>query len=617
VAADSDRYMNVFSIPQKRLTRTLVASNGVRKLTFLDQIDDQMRSFSNQQLAAVTQNGVVEIFSRPFVDMAESGADGSIKVKRKSMTRKANASIKLVRVGSTSSVVPVCDASFQGPDLILAWTEGGVNLSFEKIKWRDENRAELLFSGVKEVVATKRISTFASGMIHNSKDVKKSHVDESHAVVVKGNAVSGKYEEAGISLSKDEADPPDVMDEQSHSESEEAPDKVDEEGNDPSTRNAASANGADESLSADSDVETDEVAQPSVPANMDEDDEAEPSFGDLLATRSSNPISIADALPTAELGVLVPVETSQPVAIPTGISLSTVLTQALRTNDNNLLESCFHNTDVEIIRSTVQRIDSSLAGILIQKLAERLSSRPGRYGHLLVWVQWICVAHGGAIAGQPDVLNKIKTLYKVLSQRSKALDSLLLLKGKLDMLDAQLGLRKQLLTERGPITNSDEGHVIYVEGEEESDSSDEGSIVGAASRKTSTARKSKKKKHLHELISDNEDDSEDDEDMPMTNGVVAQSDDSDLNSKEDDEGPLQQREGGLIDDEAEESDADSHPSDREDEMSEEEDGIDEGEEDSEMDDFIDDGPIEEDVSDSEISLDQTPEKPSKKRHRLQ
>lgn len=377
------------------------------------------------------------------------------------------------------------------------------------------------------------------------------------------------------------------------------------------------ANGIDATASEESEVDMREDVPTDRSGGLDEQNNAKPSFGDLVAAKSTIPISITEAFPPAESSPLVPTESSKPVAVPSGISLSTVLTQALRTNDNNLLESCFHNTDTQIIRSTIQRIDSSLAGILIQKLAERLSSRPGRYGHLLVWVQWLCVAHGGAIGGQPDVLNRIKTLYKVLNQRSKALNPLLLLKGKLDMLDAQLGLRKQLLADRGPVRNPDGVHVVYIEGEEEeTDSSDEDEVVGNTSTTTPSSRKSKGKKNLDELVPDSDEESEGDEDMPMTNGVVAESDESDFDSEEDEERPIQQRDGGLVDDEAEESDEDSHPSDREDHISEEEDFSDDSEEDSEMNDFIDDGPIADTDPASEISIDKTPEKlPPPKKHR--
>lgn len=378
-------------------------------------------------------------------------------------------------------------------------------------------------------------------------------------------------------------------------------------------------NGTDASSSfEDSEVEMNTMAQPSASRDAEEDQyNAEPSFGDLVAAKSTHAISVAEALPSLGPGVFAPTEPTQQTAVHSGISLSTVLTQALRTNDNSLLESCLHNPDTQIIRSTIQRLDSSLAGVLIQKLAERLSSRPGRYGHLLVWVQWICVAHGGAIGGRPDVLSKVKTLYKVLNQRSKALDSLLMLKGKLDMLDAQLGLRKQLLADRSPVRNSDKGHVVYVEGEENDDSSDEDVAVGESSTATPSTHKNREKKTLHDLVPAGEDESEDDEDMPMINGVVAESDASDYDSEEDEEDPIQQHEGGIVDEEAEESDEDSHPSDREVKESEEDSsGDEEGDEDLEMDDFIDDGSIEEAESASEISIDKTPEKPSTKTHGL-
>jgi U3 small nucleolar RNA-associated protein 5 len=377
------------------------------------------------------------------------------------------------------------------------------------------------------------------------------------------------------------------------------------------------ANGMDATVSEDSDMEMDDAVHHVESESLHEDINAKPSFGDLIAAKSANPISIPDAFPPPEAGPLIPTESCKPVTVPSGISLSTVLTQALRTNDNNLLESCFHNTDTQIIRSTIQRMDSSLTGILIQKLAERLSSRPGRYGHLLVWVQWICVAHGGAIASQPDVVSKIKVLYKVLNQRSKALDSLLLLKGKLDMLDAQLGLRRQLLAERGPARNPDEGHVVYIEGEEEdSDGSDEGAADENTNTTSPATRKSKEKKNLDELVAKSDAESDGDEDMPMTNGVIAESEASDFGSDVDGGGIIQQDEGGLVDDEAEESDEDSHPSDREDDISEEEDISDDNEEDSEMDDFIDDGPVPETDSASETSVDKILEEPPPaKKHR--
>ena len=463
------------------------------------------------------------------------------------------------------------------------------------------------------MIAIKRISTFTAGAANKVREQGKSHVDESHAIIVNGGAGEGGSQEGAIALSDDEDEDGGVSDGETGSDSVSSPDEEDDRENAvPSIQPTALANGVHASDSENSDAEMNE--KPRVPSagDVEEQNNAEPSFGDLVAARSTKPISIAESFPAVDAGALVTTGSDVPATIPAGISLATVLTQALRTNDNNLLESCFHNTDTQIIRATIQRIDSSLAGILIQSLAERLSSRPGRYGHLLLWVQWICVAHGGAIGGRPDVLSKIRTLYKVLSERSKALDSLLLLKGKLDMLDAQLGLRKQLLADRGIASDPDSGHVVYIEGEENDESSDDDQAMDDADVQSSP-RRIQEKQTLGDLAADIENESDDEEDMPMTNGVVAEIDSSDFDSETDGDGPLQQSEGGLVDDEAEESDEDSHPSDREDDDSEPEDGSDDDEEDSGMDGFIDDGSIEGSGSASEISVDNTSEKPPSKR----
>jgi U3 small nucleolar RNA-associated protein 5 len=341
-------------------------------------------------------------------------------------------------------------------------------------------------------------------------------------------------------------------------------------------------------------------------------EEDEPTFGELVAARGHGIISIADNL-QPDPSTRVPDDGGKSLAIHSGISLATVLTQSLRTNDTNLLESCFHATDIDIIKSTIQRLDSSLAGILLSKLAERLSSRPGRYGHLLTWVQWTCVVHGGAIAGRPDVASKLRTLYKVLTQRANSLEPLLLLKGKLDMLDAQLTLRKEIQTQRRQRDPQDESGIIYIEGHDNwSSDEDETGAFNSTIRKDKQSRKT-----LEDLVSDL--DSEDDDDMPMMNGVVHSDSENEDDDDDDDEAEARNpKRDGLVDDEAEVSDEQSHLSDEEEDDSSDEESSDDEEEDegdSELDSFINDDSISlaEDESDIEIDGDDTPEKPPVKR----
>lgn len=214
---------------------------------------------------------------------------------------------------------------------------------------------------------------------------------------------------------------------------------------------------------------TDKAASPNPNQDGESDQEpAEPTFGERLHAEET--IDVPAAL--SALRASVPATPGKTLAPPSLASLGTVLAQALRTDDTDLLESCLHTTDVQTIRNTVQRLDSSLAGILLTKLASRMHRRPGRAGTLMTWVQWALIAHGGALATQPNLSKKLSELNKVLEERSRGLNSLLALKGKLDLLEAQMQLRRSM--QRGIEAEEDEEAgreegLIYVEGQESDD----------------------------------------------------------------------------------------------------------------------------------------------------
>jgi U3 small nucleolar RNA-associated protein 5 len=272
----------------------------------------------------------------------------------------------------------------------------------------------------------------------------------------------------------------------------------------------------------------DDVAMEDAAVEQDDNEEnAEPSFGDLVRANASEPIDVAGAF--EDQTVAYPKGTQ--IQPPSGASLGTVLTQALKTSDIALLESCLHTTDTNTIRATIQRLESPLAGTLLQKLAERLHRRPGRAGSLMVWVQWTLVTHGGYLATQRDLIKKLAELNRVIDGRAKGLQPLLSLKGKLDMLEAQMELRRSMQNQRRRMDEEDDDEgVIYVE---DQDSEDE----------TTAKRLSNGNLEFDDSAS------EVSEDMSMTNGVIADSEDEEEDSSDDG--------NGLLDNEAEETDADT------------------------------------------------------------
>lgn len=269
-------------------------------------------------------------------------------------------------------------------------------------------------------------------------------------------------------------------------------------------------------------------------------DDEDLTFGDRLRAHEPEPVQesrIVDvesafAGANAESRALATAPNSRPLSAPSASSLGTVLTQALRTNDQELLESCLRVIDVDTIYATVERLPSPLVGTLLQKLAERLHKKPGRAGMLMVWVQWSLAAHGGYLASQPQLVKQLATLNKVLKERASGLQPLLSLKGRLDMLQAQLELRRR--NQRAANDDEDDAF-IYVEGEDDYVSSVEGEDEDAAGSR---------KRIRQEFDEDNDDDESSIDGMPTTMEV---DEDSEEGSEDSD---------GLIDDEAEETDDD-------------------------------------------------------------
>ena len=217
----------------------------------------------------------------------------------------------------------------------------------------------------------------------SAKDTSQTTINESKAVVSQGGSA---VKPVGFK-------PGEVVDISSESSSEEEDDSDDDFEHRPTQLSDAE----EDVTMLDADASANGEQHAASPPEEDIDETAEPSFGDLLQAQHTEAIDVAAALERTP-------ERTNPqtkhLQAPSGASLGTVLTQALRTNDVSMLESCLQTRDVSTIRATIQRLDSPLAGTLLQRLAERLHRRPGRAGNLLIWVQWTLVTHGGYLATQ-------------------------------------------------------------------------------------------------------------------------------------------------------------------------------------------------------------------------
>ena len=550
-AAESDHFINVFNEDSSTLIGSLRTENQIISLDLYSKLgtltkaenasDLLVRMAQPQEaLAAVNKDGVLEIFPEPF-DFGSASLirdSENLKARMKQRTRRAAAQIRIRRPDKPSTVVPLLNASFQGSDIALAWAEGGVNVFFETVRWRDEATGNLLLKEMTDIVKSKSGAGVGAVVMNGVKDMGKSHVDESRTLVANG----GDIEHGPM---KDDA--PEIITISSGEEESE----FEEDGALAETAESSARKGG-KNIGSDADVEMDEVEAKKDGAQEDLDTDAareedeelgEPSFGDLIRANAPGSVDVQASFVDTNVQSLVPTNDRSLQQLPSGMSLGTVLTQSLRTNDTNLLETCFHVRDLAMVRATIERLESSFATVLLQRLAERLHSRPGRAGSLMVWIQWTLVAHGGYLAGQPEAMKKLASLHRVVKDRANSLQSLLSLKGKLDMLEAQMNLRKSMQV-RSRATNAidedEEEGVIYVEGQEQSSSEEEGQDEVAENASGSPQSKAgAKAEDLTEEVdydtigSDADSDGEDSEDeIPTTMNGIADSEDEDSESEE-------------------------------------------------------------------------------------
>ncbi|KAK9388958.1 Dip2/Utp12 family-domain-containing protein [Lipomyces mesembrius] len=211
-------------------------------------------------------------------------------------------------------------------------------------------------------------------------------------------------------------------------------------------------------------------------------------------------------------------------AVPTIGSLSTILTQALRTNDQALLESCLSFVDVSVIKQTIIRLDPTLSAILLERLAERIAQTPSRASQLSVWIRWIMVAHGGYLVGLPGLVNTLTNVRSTLARNAGTLSRLLALQGRLEMLSAQIDMRKEVWKDEEEVVDSD---VEYVEGDEEGIVLDDaGYIVGEEDEDEGDESESENEEDA------DDDDEDEDDDLDEVDGGT---DDVDIDGDVDEE----------------------------------------------------------------------------------
>jgi len=108
-------------------------------------------------------------------------------------------------------------------------------------------------------------------------------------------------------------------------------------------------------------------------------------------------------------------------------SLKELLTQALQSSDDSLLELALSVHDIKIIATSIKEMDEDLLVILLGKLTSRLASSPLRAEVLSVWIS-NCLKRGSFDS------NHLAVLKNMLYERIECFSDLLRLEGRLSMM---------------------------------------------------------------------------------------------------------------------------------------------------------------------------------------
>ncbi|OWB75794.1 hypothetical protein B5S31_g5779 [[Candida] boidinii] len=424
-SAIGDRFINCISLIKKSTTNVFVTESPVVSIAYFEN------EFNMELLAAVTENGVVEVFNDPFGnnkgDSNDDDADdnnNNNNNKKKSILNRRRRSAAVVKSKPSDLIISINRPKDSNPTnekltiqnvtitskyLKFSWLEDSSISFFDNIEWWKLNENSEKYYNLNENIDLIKIkpnlkTTQHSLFGHDRASAK--HYNEANAIISSGDQIGD--------VNKD-------------SDNEEDDDDEDE----------------DDELTL---AEKLELANSSTHNNNN--------------TNTNNKQNNNNNNNNAQT------MNKQKKSVSSG-TLTVVLSQALKANDHSLLETVLNNKDESIIRNTISRLQSSYIIILLSRLAERIARNGNRQLNLTHWIKWVLIFHGGYLLNYPNTSSDLSILSSTLRRKADSLDRMLELKGKLNLLTDKIELKRDMMTweNEGNVDDEDEDevNVEYIE----------------------------------------------------------------------------------------------------------------------------------------------------------
>lgn len=166
-----------------------------------------------------------------------------------------------------------------------------------------------------------------------------------------------------------------------------------------------------------------------------------------------------------------------------GNSMHSVLMQAIRTNDQTLLDTVLYSRTASeqsttVLSNTVRNLPPQYVVPLLNLLVDKFKYSPAHGLILVQWVKVILTEHLSYLMTIPNIVSSLSGLYLMINSRTESHKTLLKLSGRLDLVLAQVA-KAQMASEAAPPMNiiaedEEDGDPKFVAlGDDEDDDSDE------------------------------------------------------------------------------------------------------------------------------------------------
>lgn len=160
---------------------------------------------------------------------------------------------------------------------------------------------------------------------------------------------------------------------------------------------------------------------------IDEDPEKNLTFAERIAALKGGRV------PTVPTGPTNPGTDGTQRFQPKADSLAILLSQALESEDNALLERCLSVKSAKTVSKTARQLSPGDATTLVRMLVQKMQSSPRRAADLAAWIKAVLVHHAGYFAGTGACKESFSSLHQIIDSRLSSYSSLVSLNGRLDL----------------------------------------------------------------------------------------------------------------------------------------------------------------------------------------